>query len=493
MARGDPDPLVLAIDIGSSSTRTALFDEQARRLPNTSANEQYSVRYSANGGAELSPSILLRAARHCYGQTLRQYRVSRTLKEIPITTIGCSAFWHGLLGLDRRLRPITPVFTWADSRARDDAKRLRKKFSEEEIHARTGCMLHSTFWPAKLLWLKRTQPQLFRRVAIWASPTDWIFRELFGANGCSASMASATGLYNLRSKSWDNELREICGLRLNQLSDIRQVADSLRPSPQELRDAKIFTAIGDGAAGNLGSGADCEGIAAINIGTSAAVRMMQRNRQAVRTKLPFGLFRYIVDLERSVIGGAVSNAGNLRQWCLRELRLEEDFLRLERAVSRKAAAADPLTVLPFWVVERAPTWPDRQLGVIEGLNQATRATDIFRTITTSVCYRLADILDLIEKATEHSRRIIVSGGILHSRAAITLLADALGRDLDLIREPEASLRGAAVYALNQLGIKAEPATAIRSVKCNRALAAKHRERRDRQFNLEKLLTSRWRD
>jgi gluconokinase len=354
-------------------------------------------------------------------------------------------------------------------------------------------MLRSTFWPAKLLWLKRTRPQLFRRVAIWASPADWIFRELFGIIGCSASMASATGLYNLRREIWDNELREICALRLEQLSGIREIAGRVAQAPRELQDAKIFTAIGDGAASNLGSGADGEGTVAINIGTSAAVRMIQTNRQAAQTKLPFGLFRYIVDPERSVIGGAVSNAGNLREWCLRALRLGENSAQIDRALSRTAAAADRLIILPFWVGERAPTWPDRQLGVIDGLNQSTHPTDVFRAITTSVFYRLAEILDLIESATGRSRRIIVSGGILHSRAAITLLADALGRDLDVAHEPEASLRGAAVHALNQLGIKSETATACKSVKYNRALATKHRERRQGQVDLETLLVARWRD
>src|SRR5438128_539014 len=348
MARRDSDRLVLAIDIGSSSTRTALFDQSARRIDETAASQQYSVRYSPDGGAELSPFILRRAAQHCCSQTLRKYRVSPILKEIPITTSGGSALWHGLLGLDRQYRPITPIFTWADSRAANDAARLRERFLERQTQVRTGCMLRSTFWPAKLLWLKRTRPQLFRRVAIWASPTDWIFRELFGAIGCSASMASATGLYNLHGKIWDNELREICALRPEQLSDIREIAGRVGRAPRELQDAKIFTAIGDGAASNLGSGADGEGTVAINIGTSAAVRIIQTNRQAARTSLPFGLFRYIVDPERSVIGGAVSNAGNLRQWCLRTLRLEENAGQIDRALSRTAAAADRLIILPFW-------------------------------------------------------------------------------------------------------------------------------------------------
>jgi gluconokinase len=161
----------------------------------------------------------------------------------------------------------------------------------------------------------------------------------------------------------------------------------------------------------------------------------------------------------------------------------------DRALSRAKAPADLLTVLPFWAGERAPTWPERQWGVIDGLNQSTRATDILRATTTAVLYRLAQIFDLIEGATGRPRRIIVSGGIVHSMAAIKLLTDAIGRDVEIAREAEASLRGAAVHVLNRMGIAAGPERAGKTIKCNRALAAKHRQRRKRQIDLESVLTS----
>lgn len=478
--------LVLAMDIGSSSTRTALFDHKARQLHETGARVEYSLRYTSDGGAELAPLILRRAVERCLIETLRQHRVSPSLRRVPIAAIGGSSLWHALLGLDRNLRPITPIFTWADSRAADDAARLREKLSEKEIHARTGCMLRATFWPAKLLWLRRTRAKLFRRVSMWASPVDWIFRELFGATGSSASMASATGLYNLKLRNWDDALCQICHVDPRQLPPIANAVTSTRPHSHPLTHARLFAAIGDGAAGNLGSGADRQGIVAINMGTSAAVRMMQTNQQATQTKVPFGLFRYVVDAHRSVIGGAVSNAGNLRIWCLRDLRLKET--EVDRSLLRSKAAIDPLTVLPFWVSERAPTWPEQQLGAIDGLNQATRASDILRATTMAVFYRLAQIFDLVEDATVRPRQIIVSGGILHSIAAIKLLADAIGRDVEIAREPEASLRGAAVYALQQMGIEVQIGSVGRTVKYQPALAAKHRERRQRQINLEKVLT-----
>ena len=96
-----PTSLVPAIDIGSSSTRTALFTERGIRIASSTASRKYAVNYSADGAAELNPAILLRAARVCTEQTIRAHHNSATLRKIPIVAVAGSAFWHSLLGLDR--------------------------------------------------------------------------------------------------------------------------------------------------------------------------------------------------------------------------------------------------------------------------------------------------------------------------------------------------------------------------------------------------------
>ena len=356
MRRRAPEFLVLAIDIGSSSTRSALFDDKARMVNGTEARREYAVQYSADGGAELSPLKLRQAARNCVRETLEAHRASR-FRRIPVVGVGGSAFWHSLLGLDANNRPLTPIFTWADSRCARDAIQLREQFDERKTHAETGCMLRASFWPAKLRWLRRTNRQLFRKVVRWVSPADWIFEEVFGIGTSSPSMASGTGLYDLRTKRWHEDLRQACEIGVEKLPVIAEASQRATSFPG-LREAQVFSALGDGAASNLGCGADGGGRIAINLGTSAAVRMMESQR-TTRSPIPFGLFRYVVDGERTVMGGAISNAGNLRRWCARELRIEENE---ENALSRKAAAADALTVLPFWIAERAPSWPENFAG-----------------------------------------------------------------------------------------------------------------------------------
>jgi gluconokinase len=464
------DPVVLAIDIGTSSVRTALFDRNAQRTPHSNADQVYRVRHTAGHGAELDPQVLLRATRKCLRHT-------RRLTMRPVDAVGGSGFWHSLLGLDRAGQPLTPIFTWADARCAKDAARLREKFDERAIQQRTGCMLRASFWPAKLLWLRRTRPQLFRRVARWVSPAEWIFDQIFAVRACSHSMASGTGLYDFARRDWDEELLAVCRLTRSQLNLLRDevAGDGLT----------VYPAIGDGAASNLGSGASTRGLVAINVGTSAAVRAVLSSD----TPLPFGLFRFVVDRERSLLGGAVSNAGNLRAWCLRELRLPNDERAIEKILRQSGAASDGLTILPFWVSERAPTWPEHLDGIIHGLTQATTAANLLHAATAAFCHRLAQILTELENAIGHAKKIIVSGGILQSPASLQILADSLGRDLHVCADQEASLRGAAVHALEQSGRKMAAPKCKQRIRPNGGNAARAREQRERQRALEELLAT----
>jgi gluconokinase len=450
---------MLALDIGSSSTRAALCNARGRRVDESMATERYAIRYTVNGGAELEPGELLESVHRCVGTRGKQ-------------PVAASAFWHGLLGLDRDGRPATPIYTWADSRSEPNAAQLRTELNERAVQRRTGCMLRAPFWPAKLRWLRRTDAARFRRAREWLSPSTWIFRQLFEQSATSHSMASGTGLYNLRTRDWDRELCELCGVRPDQLGDLSD----------EPNDHGIYAAIGDGAASNLGSGADQPGSVAINIGTSAAVRTLIDRQTALR--LPFGLFRYVVDGERDVVGGAISNAGNLHQWCLRELQLDDTTA--EHGLDRKAAAADALTVLPHLVRERAPNWPQTS-GCMAGVTAATTAGDFYRAAITGSYYRLAAILDLLEDATVPVGKVIVSGGVLASPRLLAILADSLGRDLHVCRERESSLRGAALHVFSRGGMEFPRLPPGRIIRHRPQLATQHLERRRAHTAFERLL------
>lgn len=480
--------LILAFDIGTSSLRTSLFTHKAERLVHTTAQETYPLTTTADGGAEFPPDLLREAAIRCILKTLGVMRSDPALANARIVGIGTSCFWHSLVGIGEGNSPITPVITWADSRCLQDSVQLRKDFDERTIHALTGCMLRASFWPAKLLWLRRTQGATFAKVRQWLSPAEWLQREFCGDAPCAFGMATGTGLFNPTTLTWVPELLEHCGIREEQLGSLSDAPTCLLEAWgeqfPELAGVPWYPGIGDGAASNLGSGATQPGLAAINVGTSAALRVMTEGKKA---EAPYGLFCYRVDEKRFLVGGAVSNAGNLRAWCLREWILPGTSEEIERELHQRPTPEHGLVVLPFWTAERAPTWRDDMQGAIVGFTQHTTAIDVLQATTEAVYYRLARIAEMVAEHEGSQPKFIVSGGIQKSPASIERFANVLNAPLYPNDEAEASIRGAAVFVAEKLGEKVPPFNEGKPVQPNAAIAKRYLAARQEQAKLEALL------
>jgi gluconokinase len=481
--------VILALDIGTSSTRSAIYGTSGGRIMATTAQFDYPLLTGQDGRAELDPADIDRAVARAFDSTLRAWR--KLDSPLAIAGIGVSCFWHSLLGLDAGGEPITPIYTWADSRCRKEAELLRKSHGEEALHARTGCMSRTSFWPAKLLWLRKTQPGLFRKVVRWVSPAEYIQERWCGQATASLSMASGTGLLDGRTLSWDRPLLRCIGIneaQLNPLSDEPHTVSKTRARRfPELSQVPWYPAIGDGAASNLGSGATAPGVAAINVGTSAALRVVVKSEPAKGLSLaPFGLFAYRVDGQRRLLGGAVSNAGNLRAWALRELKLPADA-EIEKLLSKRSTPVENLTLLPFWIAERAPTWPEDVPSAVIGITQATSALDLLQSLQEATYHRLAQIAEAVEKAAQRKLSFIVSGGIQKSANALQRLANVLGRPVYASSEPEASLRGAACIALERLGFRPSAPKLGRVIRPNASSARAYAIARQRQAQMEATL------
>jgi gluconokinase len=481
-------PLILALDIGTSSSRAALFDESGGRLVESTSQRTYPLLTDADGMAELAPAVLLEAIKDCLAQTLEHARKSPALQGRPIAGVGVSCFWHSLIGTDSSGKPLTNIITWADSRCRNEAAISRHTFSEESVHARTGCMLRSSFWPAKLRWLRASQPAVFQSVKLWMSPAEWLQKSLAGEAVCALAMATGTGLFNPTLLDWDEEMISYCGLETPALLPLTDspvpIGAPLAGTFPELAGVPWFPAIGDGAASNLGSGCTQPGLAAINVGTSAALRIM---RAGAKAKSPTGLFCYRVDAQRFLVGGAISNAGNLRAWCLKELQTG-DPEALEMALASRPGPVHGLTVLPCWAAERAPTWNEDLRGSILGITHNTTGIDLLQAITEATYQRVAQIADLLVASTGETPKFLVSGGIQHSQAALQRLADILDQPLYANPEPEASIRGAAVYVMEKLGLSIKPLPESLPLLPRSEYAQQYREARAKQTALEKLLS-----
>jgi gluconokinase len=448
--------LVMALDVGTSSARAACFDAAACPLPGAEGRVAFAPRTAADGTVEFDPDALVDAVAAAVNGCLAGAGAGAA----ETTSVGASVFWHSLLALDGAGRPLTPLLTWADTRSAAAAAALRARLDARATHARTGAPLHAAFYPARLAWLRASRPDVFARAATWCGFAEYLLARLTGTLRVSVSMASGTGLLDQEALAWDAPLLAESAIgedRLPAIGDApaRGLTGEWAARWPALAGIPWFPGWGDGGCSNLGS--DCAGPEriALNVGTSAALRLVTPNVAA----LPNGLWRYRIDAARSLVGGATSEGGNVFAWCRERLALPEASA-FEDALARRAPDSHRLTTLPFLIGERSPGWRADARAAITGLSLATDAVDVAAALLEGVALRLSLVYERLAPLAGAGHEVIASGGALRSSPAWTrMLADAIGRPLTLSAEVEASSRGAALRTLEALGAPVPPPAA----------------------------------
>ena len=389
---------VVSLDVGSSSVRAVAYDESARAEPGDA-----HIAYATPDADEL-----VSACRS----------VLAHVGEGDVVAVSC--FWHSLLPLDRHDRPLTPVLTWRDVAADPPA------LDPDDYHRRTGCFLHPSFWPAKIRRLREDGIEPARFVSF----ADYLLLRLTGELRSSVSMVSGTGLFDPNALKWDDETLDALSITLDQL-----------PPVSDEPFAGTYPALGDGACSNAGVGCLERGRIAVMIGTSGAARAVHAAEAA--TPRP-GLFLYRLDERRFCEGGALSDGGNLHAWLLRTLQ------GLDTAgIAEREPAAHGLVFLPFLGGERSLGWNASRRGLVRGLSFATTPLDLAQAALEAVCYRFADVLDALGGVES----VVATGGALHASPDwVQILADVLGRPVEVSSVAEGSARGAAAVALERAGM-----------------------------------------
>lgn len=443
-------PNVLAIDMGSSSVRARLYGPDAEVLPRAETRVEHRVTYGEDGGAELDPEALLdrvsQAVDHTMGVARRDGHA--------VHAVATSAMWHGVCGVDGSGQVTVPVLTWADRRSAPAAAELRDLLDERSVHARTGCRLHSSYLPAKLRWLAEAHPGRHARTAYWLAPPDYVHQRLFGSVTTSVSIASGCGLLDQRTFRYDPELLAAVLVDPRALPPVcdeplRGLLSPWRERWPELADVPWFPPLGDGAASNLGVGCVRRDQLALMVGTSGAARVLW---EADEFDVPDAVWCYRLDRSAPVMGGAVNDGGGLLAW-LRDTVRVPDLTTSERELEQMPPGGHGLTILPLLAGERSPGWRDTAAGAVLGLTQATRPVDLLRAGYEAVAMRMAQVVTEVEQALGGIHEVIGTGAALRgSRVLRQIMADAMGRPFVSSGAAEASSRGAALWALRELGV-----------------------------------------
>jgi gluconokinase len=247
----------MAVDIGTSSVRAALFDGLGGQKG--IASQEYPLICREAGMAELDPDevfgAILKVVKECVDKS--------GVRSQAIEALGFSTQMHSFLAVDREGRCLTNVLTWADSRPMKQAEQISKEFDCMKLYTATGCRVQHPMYPlSKILWIREEKPGIFEKVYKFISIKQYVLFKLFSQFVVDYTDASASACFNIHSFKWDNEiLTDILGISGEKLGEPVECTHVLKGMSRQYADAMglrsdmpVVAGSGDGIMANLGCG-----------------------------------------------------------------------------------------------------------------------------------------------------------------------------------------------------------------------------------------------
>ncbi|MGY1743025.1 MULTISPECIES: gluconokinase [unclassified Blastococcus] len=450
MSGPPPGDVVIGLDVGTTAAKAVAFSPGSAWRH--SAQREYPLAQPRPGWQVQDPDAVLTATldalRECVAATAGA----------PVTAVSVGTAMHGLLALDQHSRPVTPLLTWADSRAAEQARWLRGSGLATELHRVTGTPVHPMSPLTKLMWFAGSDPPTCAAARWWVGLKEYVLLGLTDCLVTELSSASGTGMLDLVARDWYDGALELAAVNRGQLPEVLPPTAILSSTPAlaertGLRaGTPVVAGAADGPLGNLGTGAMARGTAGLNLGTSGAVRTVV-DRPATD---PAGrLFCYALTEDHWVVGGAISNGAHVVRWAATALAPElagpdgadEALLELAATVP---PGSDGLVMLPYLVAERAPLWDPWVPGAYLGLRREHTRAHLVRAAVEGVAAQLAAVVDVLHTVAPVTT-VRATGGAFRAPLWRTSVAAALGRPLHVGADAEGGALGAAALALFALG------------------------------------------
>jgi gluconokinase len=383
----------------------------------------------------------LEAVRSALGEVLK------SVSEAP-AGISFSCAFHSLLAVDGQGKPLMRAMTWADLRPSAAAKALRGTEAGRRIYNHTGTPIHAMSPLCKLLWLRDHAPDIFQRASKFIGIKEYIWWRLTSKYQVDHSIASATGLFDIRRLEWYRESLALARIDAGRLSEPVSCVQT-----EKVEGLSYVIGGGDGCLANLGSGAVRPGETALTIGTSGAIRMTTRSPEDD----PEGrVFNYILSADRYTCGGATNNGGNVLKWLFEKVLgvgdSEEEWQRKVRETDEVPPGCEGLIFLPYLQGERAPVWDADARGVFFGVRSLHDQRHFTRACLEGVSYSLYQIGASVTETTGPIERIYASGGFTRSDIWLQMIADIFNKEVALSGAADASAIGAAIMGFQALGL-----------------------------------------
>lgn len=435
---------LMGIDLGTSSLKTIIIDEQGQVVAQSVENYQFDTPY--NGYAEQDPEVWWNACCKTVKNAMNQFEKNPE----EISGISFSGQMHGLVMLDKQNKVIRPSILHCDARSYKQVTDINEQLGREQIRNRLLNPVYTGFLLPSLLWVREEEPKHFEKIKSVFLPKDYIKFKFTGEINSDYSDASATLAFDIENLNWSEKILEeldIVREIFPQCYSTCEVIGNITKTAAEQTGLKTGTPVICGGADqvmqSMGNGVIRKGQATVNIGTSGQV-CIQSDKPIKNKDLNTNTFCGYQKGKWYTMG-AIINAGLSLNW-FNQLFESTDYEEMNKAVEKVSPGSEGVIFLPYLNGERTPHLNPNISGMFLGVNLKTKRPQLTRAVMEGVAFALNQCIELMNELELYTREMVASGGGARSKAWLQMQADIYNIPLKIATTEEQACLGATIAA-----------------------------------------------
>ena len=432
--------LYIGVDLGTSAVKLLLMDEKGNIKKIVS--KEYQLFFPHPGWSEQKPE-------DWFKQVIIGIKelISDCNKE-SVAGISFGGQMHGLVLLDDKDNVIRPAILWNDGRTKEETDYLNNVIGKDKLSEYTSNIAFTGFTAPKILWVRKNEPDNFKKINKIMLPKDYLVYRLSGAFSTDYSDASGMLLLDVKNKRWSKEMLDICGItekKLPKLYESYEVVGNLKSDiAKELgltEKVKIIAGAGDNAAAAIGTGTVGDGSCNISLGTSGTIFIASK-KFGVDENNALHSFAH-ADGNYHLMGCMLS-AASCNKWWSEEILKTNNYSEEQKAITK--LGENNVYFLPYLMGERSPHNDPMARAMFMGMSMDTTREDMTQAVLEGVAYALRDSLEVARSLGIKIERTKICGGGAKSPLWKKMIANILNLKVDIIESEEGPALGAAILA-----------------------------------------------
>jgi gluconokinase len=448
---------IITIELGTNAVRIFAFDLNGALIG--SMKGYYPTFHSQPDYSEQDPEQIFITMLYVLKNLLNE---KIHPKKYKVASICFSSSMHSVLAVDKNGVPLSNAFTWADNRAKKEAKEIKASPLADTMYSRTGTPLHPMSPMLKIAWMKKNDKQTFKQAGKFLSIKSYVIHQLTGEYLIDYSLACATGMLNIHKIAWEPEALDFAGItssKLPQLVPVFASAGTLKKAFQNSlklgEEVKILVGSSDGCMATLGAGIWKSDKATITIEDSSAVRVVGNKMLHDEKKR---MFNYLITEDCFVSGGPSNSGGGIFEWFAKQFGdftsaydIESCMNNLLQEASKVTTGSEGLLFLPYLLGERAPIWNPDARGMFFGINIKHERQHFIRATIEGILYEIYSIGKMLSEH-RHISSLSINGSFATIPICSQIISDMFNKPVHVTKNANSVSIGAFLLAATDMGI-----------------------------------------